>query len=278
MGIDGGAGSPDGSGGSGGSGIIIDAGQDVGVIIPPDGSSSVPSGSGGEGGACDSPPRRACGDLQGYLDQVGGAGAPSDFGAGDLTLLVIFDKSGSMAAPWDLRDKWQAASDAMIAGMAPYLDNLTIGAILFPKPDECQVAPFDAAEQIGFVSGRQFVSEWVESACLNQPNGGTPMELAFNVADGAIRQASELGLLEERFRVLLVTDGEPNCESVPERLPMMAERWRAELGVETWVIGLPGSEQAAALLDSIAASGGTEKHTPAADPCEFQNAVGAVAQ
>jgi hypothetical protein len=29
----------------------------------------------------------------------------------DLTLLVIFDRSGSMGDGWDLRNNWQAASD-----------------------------------------------------------------------------------------------------------------------------------------------------------------------
>jgi hypothetical protein len=166
----------------------------------------------------------------------------------------------------------------MIAGMAPYLDNLTIGAILFPKPDACEVAPFDDAAQIAFVPGHSFVSEWVESACLNQPNGSTPMELAFQMADQAIEQAGELGLLEDRFRVVLVTDGEPNCETRPQLLPEYADAWHREFGVETWVIGLPGSETAAALLDSIALAGGTTQYTHAADPCEFQDSVGSASR
>jgi hypothetical protein len=231
-----------------------------------------------DGGACESPMPRGCGELQGYLEDLPDAGIDIELGTGDLTVLVIFDKSGSMATQWDLRTRWQAASDSMIAGMKPYLDNLTIGAILFPKsapatPDECGVLPFADPAQIGFTPGHQFVSEWVESACLNQANGGTPMEQAFAAADAALANASELGLLEDRFRVLLVTDGEPNCESNAAELPLYAERWLSNLGVETWVIGLPGSEVAAGLLDSIALAGGTTEHTPASDPCTFQGAV-----
>jgi hypothetical protein len=241
-----------------------------------------PSDSGADGG-CESPAPRACGDLNGYLEHARGSdgspdSAPVDFGAGDLTLLVIFDKSGSMSSPWDRRNKWQAASDSMVAGMAPYLDNLTIAAILFPKPDACQVAPLDDPAQINFVPGRQFISEWVESACLNQPNGSTPMELAFRVADQAILGAKSLGLLEERFRVVLVTDGEPNCETQTQVLPVFAANWLEQFGVETWVIGLPGSEGAASLLDAIALAGGTTKHTPASNPCQFKTIVGAAAK
>jgi hypothetical protein len=255
------------------------------------GSSHAPEA---QGGACESPGPVGCAELD-YSQLTdassgGASGAPSaggasgasgidiGLGAGDLTLLVIFDKSGSMQEPWDLRNRWQAASDSMIAGMAPYLDNLTIGAILFPKPDECEVAPLDDISQINFVPGRQFVAEWVESACLNQPNGSTPMGLAFTMADQALVSASELGLLEDRFRVVLVTDGEPNCETQVELLPEFAATWYQDLGVETWVIGLPGSDSAAALLDSIALAGGTLKHTPAGNPCEFQQAVGAAAK
>ena len=261
-----------------------DAGLHIDASVPP---ISVGPPDSGADGACESPAPRACHDLNGYLEHARGAdgsadgspdGSPVDFGAGDLTLLVIFDKSGSMSSPWDRRNKWQAASDSMIAGMAPYLDNLTIGAILFPKPDACEVAPLDDPAQINFVPGRQFVSEWVESACLNQPNGSTPMELAFRVADQAILGAKSLGLLEERFRVVLVTDGEPNCETQSQLLPVFAATWLEQFGVETWVIGLPGSEGATSLLDAIALAGGTTKHTPASNPCQFRTIIGAAAQ
>jgi hypothetical protein len=268
-----------------------------GILIEPlaGGPSLVPPEVAAGGGACESPGPVACAELDygpfieassggaGGASAAGGASGASGvdigLGAGDLTLLVIFDKSGSMDSPWDLRNRWQAASDSMIAGMAPYLDNLTIGAILFPKPDACEVAPLDDISQINFVPGRQFVAEWVESACLNQPNGSTPMGLAFTMADQALVSANQLGLLEDRFRVVLVTDGEPNCENqVEQLLPAFAAAWYRDLGVETWVIGLPGSDGAAALLDSIALAGGTTKHTPAGNPCEFQQAVGAAAK
>lgn len=261
---------------AGGSVNLVVGGQ-APVIVAPVGGATVVVGEDGAGGACDSPPQRACDDLQGYLDDVPEQEVDVELGSGDLTLLVIFDRSGSMSGGWDLRNKWQAASDSMIAGMAPYLANLTIGAVLFPTV-ECTVADLSDASQIDFRPGRSFVSQWVESACQHQPEGSTPMGAAFAVADQSMAKAQELGLLDERFRVMLVTDGEPNCDTDPAALVDYAQRWHDELGVDTFVIGLPGSEQAAALLDSIALAGGTEKHAQAGNPCEFQQTVNVVAK
>jgi hypothetical protein len=274
-----GSSSASGTGASGGGLILAGNGGGPTTTITPGppqsaGADGVESAA---GGACDSPGPHACNDLQGYLDDVPSDGVDIELGSGDLTLLVIFDRSGSMGDGWDLRNKWQAASDSMIAGMAPYLANLTIGAVLFPTV-ECNVAPVSDTSQINFMPGAGFVSQWVESACDHQPAGLTPMGAAFAVADQSMARARDLGLLEDRFRVMLVTDGEPNCDTDPAALVSYAQTWHDELGVETWVIGLPGSEQATALLDSIAFAGGTEKHTQAGNPCQFQATVGAAAK
>jgi Mg-chelatase subunit ChlD len=188
-----------------------------------------------------------------------------DFGGGDLTVLLVYDKSGSMAETWDGRGKWQIASDALLAGIVGVEDKLTIGALLFPQPLDCQVEPLEHSSQIQYMSGRQFVSRWAESVATAAPNGATPMGLAFQMADSAIRGASALGLVEgRRFRVLLVTDGEPNCGTDPESLVAYASMWH-ELGVETHVLGLPGSQAAASLLDHIAVAGSTGGYVAAGD-------------
>ena len=279
------AGSSAGSGGAGGSasglnvggGLNLGVGSQAPVVVAPVGGANDLSSSDGAGGACDSPGPHACNDLQGYLDDIPDEGVDLALGSGDLTLLVIFDRSGSMADGWDLRNKWQAASDSMISGMTPYLSNLTVGALLFPTLD-CTVADLSDASQIDFMPGRSFVSQWVETACQHQPTGATPMGAAFAAADQSMAKAQGLGLLDDRFRVMLVTDGEPNCDTDPAALVSYAQRWHDDLGVDTWVIGLPGSEQAAALLDSIALAGGTEKHAQAGNPCEFQKTVAAAAK
>src|SRR5262245_43483402 len=49
-----------------------------------------------------------------------GAGGEVDLelGAGDLTLIVVFDKSGSMGDGWDGRSKWQVANEALQKAIA----------------------------------------------------------------------------------------------------------------------------------------------------------------
>jgi hypothetical protein len=191
-------------------------------------------------------------------------------GDGDLTILLVFDKSGSMAQAWDDRGKWQIASDALMYGMQGVLDNLTVGAIFFPQPFDCQVVPLEDELQIQFTNGHNFVERWNATAAVEIPQGSTPLGLAFEMADRAIRQARDLGLLQQRFRVLVVTDGEPNCATNPESLVSYAASWR-ELGVETHVLGLPGSQTAADLLDRIALGGGTNVYVAPGDAEELED-------
>lgn len=52
----------------------------------------------------------------------------------------------------------------------------------------------------------------------------------------------------------------------------LAAKWH-ELGVETWVMGLPGSSGATELLDAIAKAGGTEKHQSLGTPSELDDGL-----
>lgn len=194
-------------------------------------------------------------------------------GEGDLTVLVVFDKSGSMSSGWDSRSKWRAASDALLESIVGVEDLLTIGAILFPLEYECSVPAFGNAPQIAYTSGRRFTEEWLRTACTHQADGATPMGVAFKVADAAVRDAKAAGRIEgRRFRVVVVTDGEPNCDTNQGDLTYYPSAW-TEMGVQTTVLGLPGSETAAALLDSIASAGGTEKHLAPGSPTALGDAM-----
>ncbi|WP_186822673.1 hypothetical protein, partial [Kingella denitrificans] len=81
-------------------------------------------------------------------------------------------------------------------------------AIRFPLETSCGVPEFGSPLQFDFALGEDFLEEWVERALA--PEGGTPLAQAFLAADVAITQAGELGYLDERFRVVVLTDGEPN--------------------------------------------------------------------
>ncbi|HEY3498050.1 MAG TPA: vWA domain-containing protein, partial [Polyangiaceae bacterium] len=241
-----GGGSTSGLSGSAGA-LVIDTSSGGSTIAIPPGTGGMIE-SGGEAGA-------------------GGERVDLELGAGDLTMLVVFDKSGSMAAGWDQRSKWQVANEAFMKAIADVLDNLTIGAIFFPIPGDCTVAELDSGLQLAFEPGRTFLSTWQEDA-TRAPDGSTPLELALRTADVAVSRARELGLLEDRFRVVLVTDGEPTCGDDAAAMVALAGSW-FELGVETWVMGLPGSAGATELLDAIAKAGGTEKHQSLGTPSEL---------
>lgn len=207
------------------------------------GASENPAGAGGEGG---------------FALDIG-------FGAGDLTVLTVFDQSGSMSSPWNERSKYQIANEAFLAAIEGVLDNLTLATVFFPQPGNCEVATFESGLQIDFTPGPEFPTVWESTAQSRGPEGGTPLGLALEIADMGVERACQLGLLEDRFRVLIVTDGEPNCGTDMAAVLRRVTEWR-EIGIATIVMGLPGSSGAADLLDDIAEAGGTHQHQAPGDP------------
>lgn len=272
-------GSGDGSlGSTGGS-----TGGNTDVLPVPPSTPGEP-GTGGAGGApitlppfeCDDPtffPLRL--DEQGSpieFDQGDGSGtgaagfggASPEVGSGDLTVLLVFDKSGSMDNHWGAKSRWQAGSDAVLLGLDGILDVVTMGALFFPFDTEidapgCGVPHIEVDPQIDFTSGQGFKEQWIGGACAAQPDGSTPLQRALEVADQAIESAEQRELIKDRMRVILVTDGEPTCQDNLDDIVAFPTKW-SEAGIETHVIGLPGSQSATTLLDSIAQAGGTEEH------------------
>lgn len=233
--------------------------------------------AGGAGGDAEGQPGMggtSAGTTEDAVDAAAGSGGDAgvdlELGAGNLTVLVVFDKSGSMSSRWDERSKWQVANEALMKAIEGVLDNLTLGAIFFPDPSGCAVSPLGEGVGIELMRGADFAAHWQETAPTRSPDGATPLEAALRAADMAIERGCELGLLADRFRVVLVTDGEPTCsDDVSSMIALVAE-WR-RLGVETWVMGLPGSTHAAELLDAIAFAGGTERHQSLGDPSQLDD-------
>jgi Mg-chelatase subunit ChlD len=116
----------------------------------------------------------------------------------------------------------------------------------------------------------------METEATRSPNGSTPLERAFDYADLAIERGCGLGLLDDRFRVVLITDGEPTCTDDTAKVVALAGEWN-RLGVETWVMGLPGSAGATELLDAIALAGGTEKAQMLGTPTALGSSLSAAA-
>lgn len=170
-------------------------------------------------------------------------------GEGDLTVLMVVDRSGSMAAPWDGSTKWQIARSSLDAAIVGVEDQVTIGALFFPMGDDCGVLPFSDPSHIHFQKGALFQKELSDFS--QELGGGTPLYAALLHADDAVNQAVMDGALERRLRVVVVTDGEPNCSGTEEEMVEVTDGWR-EMGVDVRVMGLPGSETAARFLDRLA--------------------------
>lgn len=127
---------------------------------------------------------------------------------------------------------------------------LTIGALQFPLHGDCEVVPLSDPDQIEFQRGHHFRDRRMRSK-VSEPNGATPLGEAFRQAYVAVLHAQEVGLLERRFRVVVITDGEPTCGEDPDDLVAYADQWR-EMGVDLRVMGLPGGAVAAHFLNRIA--------------------------
>ena len=263
------------TGSAGGAPVLLTSGACVHERI----AQREASAEGGEGGkAGDSGAAGARATDASAATPAGEGGAGLELGHGDLTLLVVFDKSGSMADPWDERTKWQVANEALMKAIDPVIDNLTLGTIFFPQPaGSCSVEPLESEQQIGFRTGRQFRAYWQETEESRMPDGSTPLESAMRAADVAIEQGCQLGLLNDRFRVVLVTDGEPTCGDYSASIVELVAEWN-HAGVETWVMGLPGSTEAKTLLDAIALAGSTGQAELLGNPGELDNGLAAAAK
>ncbi len=178
-------------------------------------------------------------------------------GNGQLTTLVLFDRSISMSDLWEGEPRWQVAGRAFMAGLVGVEAQVTVGTIFFPQANECDVAPLSDPRQIPFQSGTLFKQKWEAFPQNRFPSGGTPLGPAFEEANRVIEELEPYGLLPpgRRLRVAVITDGAPNCGTDPDRVLYLASQWK-ERGIELLVIGLPGSEEATTFLAQLAAYGG----------------------
>jgi len=199
-------------------------------------------------------------------------------GLGNLTTLVLFDRSISMSDLWEGQPRWQVAGRAFMNGLVGVEAQVTVGTIFFPQPTECDVSPLSDPRQIQFQTGTRFKQHWEAYPQKRFPSGGTPLGPAFEEANAVILALEPYGLLPpaRRFRVAVITDGKPNCGTDEDRVLFLASQWAAR-GIEITVIGLPGSEEANDFLSRLAAygSGGSNFLTPR-DSNEAEDSFGVV--
>ncbi len=269
-----------GKGGSGGSGNTSGTnlgGSSTGGSVATGGTSG-PGGAGGEGGE-DS--ERCATDTQ----------------VAELTpanLLFVIDKSGSMncnppegdpaknarCANFPVQEdpnvdsKWEVTRDALanaldsLAGQT----NVSVGLMLFPVPERAPSSASPAAAEC-YVDG---VAD-VEVGQLDTqarddlgmvldavtPLGETPIVGATMNGYNYLSEGIRAGEVEGNHFVVLLTDGAETCARglLSELVNVHVPNARGDWNIRTFVIGVPGSEQARSLLSDIAWEGGTATST-----------------
>jgi hypothetical protein len=290
----GGAGGASGASGAGAGGAGGAAGLDIDMP-------GAPMDFGGGGGAagmnmcqegvfCEpmDPDGEGCGTLrlEGEVSKVPG------------NVLLVFDRSFSMDMDWNGMLRWQAAGTAMVDSLTPLAADLTIGMIGFPSPDamafglNCTVLGIDSPDQIAFKPGADALAELSTGGAMGVPKydamrpsdvspsaGATPTAEAIAMADQALNAATLTGATA----VVIITDGEPNCQWADPT--MMAEattnatiaRWLSEKNIKTYVVGLPGvGGVGPTILEALATSGGTAPYLTPTNSMELAMKMGEI--
>jgi uncharacterized protein YegL len=147
------------------------------------------------------------------------------------------------------------------------------GCCLTSLVDTCPVNTIDRPDQIDFTAAPTFMNMLPKLWTLNDPSGsgGTPLERAITRAADAISKRT----FSDRLIVFVITDGEPNCGTNDRHVIDQVTRWHSA-GIDTYVIGLPGAQPAADLLNTMARAGGSDAYIDPKDPIELETRVRAV--
>jgi hypothetical protein len=222
-------------------------------------------------------------------------------------VLVVFDRSTSMQQDWSGTPKYQAAGNAVIAALTPLKALLTVGGIFFPSVDTAGTTAADDPCAMGCNVANPI--HWIPgpgACCLNGVAGSCsvntidkPDEINFTTADAFIAgmpmqwnnpgvSETPLGTAIERAAsaisgrkftdpliVLVITDGEPNCGTDAQKVLDQITMWHTA-GINTHVVGLPGAQAAANVLNMLATAGGTGMYIDPANPTELEMRLNSV--
>jgi uncharacterized protein YegL len=118
----------------------------------------------------------------------------------------------------------------------------------------CGVNSIDKGDQLNFATADSFIAglpmQWHLAGA-----SGTPLEAGLARAAEAIQQHK----FTDPLVVIVMTDGEPNCSTDDQRVLDQIKAWKAA-NIATHVVGLPGAQDAADLLNMMALAGGTDKY------------------
>ncbi len=192
-------------------------------------------------------------------------------------VLLILDRSGSMAEPIDLffTPKWTALKNALNMVLGQFGAQMNLGASLFPDPnagDSCAPGAIDVP--VGPNHGAQVLAAVGNAS----PGGNTPTAATFDVV-------LQSGMLVDPKRdnyAVVATDGLPNCGDT-DVAARITKLYNGKPSVKTYVIGV-GAETAGnpQTLNDWAVAGHTDragllKYYQANSPQDLQDAFTAIA-
>jgi hypothetical protein len=175
---------------------------------------------------------------------VKGAG-PGSCTNGTPDVLIVLDRSGSMATQVGAHSKWAQAKSAVSSLVATYQGQARFGLMLFPlypKGGACAGGIIDVPlgdKTLGAVNATLSVAT---------PAGGTPIASSLTNALTSL-QTVDPG---KKKHVVLVTDGSETCQGVP--VDRVKALYKAQ--IETYVVGF-GSGVDASQLNAMALAGNT---------------------
>lgn len=221
-------------------------------------------------------------------------------------ILLVIDRSGSMADTPDGfgSDKWSAMKAAVDTALASVQDDVALGLELYPTGGDACGVEAASALSVPVMPGRQALPDITSALDGATPGGATPTAAALTSALDYFTDGPGRDLEGDRF-VLLATDGGPNCNAdatcdadrctvnLDGACPAAVDNCcdssmagaDAEVGcldagetllaidalaaadIETFVIGIPGSEVYQSSLDAFAEAGG--RPNPDAPPSYF---------
>lgn len=191
------------------------------------------------------------------VDRSGSMGCnpPEDGQSTKNCLLLSGPISTEGPSKWDLTEKAveSALTELRRAG------TVRAGLSLFPKAGSRCTVTSEPEVAIATLDEEQ-QAKMVAAMMATTPFGETPLAGATILSYAHLLEGMRSEKLDGESFVVLITDGYETCktEEIPKLLSEDVPNARNLLGVRTYVIGAPGSDEGRALLSEMAVAAGTE--------------------